>query len=89
MVHAGRRPRPSAVLKKDGDLTKGPDEVKSCWHRHFTKILNILSEYQEEVIADMPSQPTHWDLDGPPTAEEFESVLSKLKRGKAGGRNPP
>ena len=56
-AHAGRRPvRPSAVIKEDGELTKGPDEVKLRWHGHFSKILNIPSEYHEEAINEGPSQ---------------------------------
>ena len=55
------------------------------------KILNIPSEYRgeyrDEVIDDMPSLSTRWDLNDPPTAEELETALGKLKRGKAGGRS--
>ena len=39
-VHGGRRPvRPTAVLKDDGQLTKGPEEVPDCWYQHFKKYL--------------------------------------------------
>lgn len=68
------------------DLTRGPDELKSRWYRHFRKVLNTPSQCQEEAIANLPSLPVQWDLDSPPIAEEFESVVSKSKRGKAGGR---
>ncbi len=92
MTHAGCRPiKPSAVLKENGDLTNGPDEVKARWQRHFTNILNVPSEYRDEVIADMPSLSTRWDLDDPPTAEELETALGKLKRAREGRwnvRNP-
>ena len=41
-AHAGRRPtRPSAVVKENGDLTQGREEVTARWHQHFMKILNI------------------------------------------------
>ena len=67
MAHAGRKPtRPTAVLKENGELTENPEEVRARWHRHFTKILNVPSEFSDEVIHNMQSQPTHWDLDVPP-----------------------
>ena len=34
----------------------------------------------------MTSQPTRLDLDDPTTEEELETALSKLKKGKAGGK---
>ena len=92
MAHAGHRlSRSTAVLKEDGELTTSPEEVRSRWHRHFTQILNIPSEFCEHVIDDMASQPTRLDLDDPPTQEELESALSKLKKRKAGDKTgiPP
>lgn len=50
MAHAGRRPsRPTAVLKEDGELTKTPEQVRSCWHRH----LNVPSVFCEQVVDSM------------------------------------
>ena len=73
VIHAGRKPtRPSVVLEEDRVLTADLDEVKSRWHRHFTRLLNIPSSFQEEAITDMPSQPACWDLDIPPTMEELD-----------------
>ena len=78
-------------LKENGELTKSPEEIRSRWHRHFTKILNIPSEVCEHVVNNMSSLPSRLDLDLPPTEEELESALGKLKKGKAGGKTgiPP
>ena len=87
-AHAGRRPtRPSAVVKENGDLTQGREEVTARWHQHFMKILNIRSEYRDEVISAMPMLSPNLDLDLPPTEEELLQALSKLKKGKAGGKS--
>ena len=87
LAHAGWRSiKPSDVLKEDGVPTAGPNEAKSRWHRHFSRLLNITSRFQEEVITDMPSQPVCWDLDIPPTVEELGLAFSKLEGGKACGR---
>lgn len=87
MAHRGRRPAgQTALLKENGDVTTSPEEVTARWHGHFKKILNIPSEYKEEVIAEIQQLPTKSHLDEPPTEEEIESALSKLKNGKAGGK---
>ena len=79
-LHVGRKlGRSTAVLKEDGVLTKNPEEVRLHWHRHFNKILNtggIPCEFCEQEI----------DKSDPPTEEELESALGKLKKGKAGGK---
>ena len=87
MAHVGIRPAQSATLyKRDGRVTSGPEEVKATWHQHFTKVLNIPSEYCQKVLDDMPSLPPVMELDHHPTSEELGEKMSKLKRGKAGGR---
>ena len=84
-ISAGRRPvRPTAALKEDGELTQGPTEVLERWHQHFKKLLNMKSVFNVEVINAMAVLPLHLDLDYPPTTEELDVALSKLKN-KAGG----
>ena len=87
MAYRGRGPRrPAALLKENGELTKSPDEVVSRWHRHFSSILNIPSEYDSDVIDRMARDPPHLEFDDPPTLDELLKALSCLKRGKAGGK---
>ena len=58
-AHRGRTPtRQSALLKENGELTASPEEVTARWHGHFKKILNIPSEYKDEVIDDIQQLPT-------------------------------
>ena len=65
-IHGGRRPiRPSAVLKDDGQLTEGPDEVCDHWYQHFKKVLDIQRIYDEKVVADMPALELMLHLDDP------------------------
>ena len=87
-AHAGRRPtRPMAVMKEDGALTQGEEEVTTRWYQHFVKDLNTLIEYRDEVISDMPLLPPAMELDLPPTEEELTQALDKLKMRKAGGKS--
>ena len=65
-VHGGRKPvRPSAVLKDDGQLPEGLEEVRDCWYQHFNKAFNVQSIYNEKVVADMPSLEPMLHLDDP------------------------
>ena len=87
MAHAGRQPaRPTRLCKGNEAMTRGPEEVKRTWYEHFSHVLNIPSHYQESVLDEMTSLPPALELDHPPTFEELITALSRLKRGKAGGR---
>ena len=83
MACRGCRPRRStALMKEDGEMTSSPEEGKKQWHHHFSRILNIPSEYSQEVIDLVPRRIRLLELDVPPTLEELLSALSKLKKGK-------
>ena len=73
MLFAGRRPiKPSTLLKENGEMTKSPLEVKIMRALAFQQDLNyISSQYQQEVLDNVPLQPIVHDLDGPPTLDEL------------------
>ena len=72
-THSGHRPvKTAAVLKTDGELTKGPEEVIDHWYEHFKNLLNIRSIYDEEVVAAVPTLPPLLQYDEPPTLEELQ-----------------
>ena len=76
MTHSGRRPtRQTTLLKENRELTANPEEVTAQWHGHFKKILNIPSEYKEDVIDEIQQLPTQSHLDKPLTEEEIASAL--------------
>ena len=67
MAHVGRRPtRPTRLYKSDGTMTRGPEEVKKTWYDHFTQVLNIPSQYRQEVLDELPYLPPVQELDRPP-----------------------
>ena len=72
--------------KPNGELTCVPDEERAAWFNHFSGVLNITSPYRQEVIDEMTSHPPVLELDNPPTFEELENAMSKMKQGKAGGK---
>ena len=67
--------------KEDGDLTQGSAEVLCRWHQHFSKLLNQQSQFKEDVVEQLPESAPCLDLDDPPTEEELEKALAKMKRG--------
>ena len=85
-AHSGHRPvKTAAVLKTNGELTKGLEKVTECWYEHFKKLLNIQSIYDENIIAAVPTLPPFLCYDDPPTSEELKAALSQLHTRKAGG----
>ena len=78
MAHVGRRSaRSTRLYKKEGGVTSGPEEMKTTWHQHFTKVLNIPSEYCQGFLDGMPSLPLAMELDHPhlpPTHTHLKSL---------------
>jgi len=63
----GRRPARSIRLRKpDGNLTMGPEELKQVWYEHFSRVLNVTSQYSQDLIDSMPSWEIMDCLDDPP-----------------------
>ena len=77
--------RPTAILKNNGQLTIGPEEVLEHWYHHFRKVLSVQNIYDNEVIAAMPALESVLHLDNPPSMEELRVALPRLKARKAGG----
>ena len=87
-VHAGRLPaRVSSVFAEDGKLLTQSTDIQDRWFRHFTKVLNLESSFDQEVLDSVPQHPPRMDLDSPPTHDEFLSALRSMSLGKAGGES--
>ena len=87
-LHAGRRPaRATAVYMEDGFLSDGPTRTGACvrWLRHFSGVLNVVSDFDDSVLDNLPARPVMVELDGAPTTEELEKALKCMRMGKAGG----
>ena len=83
----GRWPARSIRLRKqDGTLTTRPEELKQLWHEHFSRVLNVTSQCNQELLDEMPSWEVMHSLDVSPTSTELAAALERLKCGKAGGR---
>jgi len=85
VFHGRRSVRTSGVLSEDGQLLSEPVEVVARWFRHFGGVLDVPSQFSQECVDRMTSCEERTELDDPPTEEEFENALGKVKLRKASG----
>ena len=65
-------------------------EVRRKWELDggsTSTVLNVPSKVDQDVVGQMPSWPTAWELNRPPSEEEMLQALGKLRKGKAGGKS--
>ena len=77
--------RTTAVKDEDGNMCDTPELQQQRWRRHFTKILNLQSEFSMEELSKVRQRPLRPAMAEPPSEEEVHSALGKMKSGKAGG----
>lgn len=75
----------AAVKDEEGNPCRTSEEQQQRWRRHFHKILNIQSHFDETLLETAKQRPVRQQMDDPPSREELERAVRKLKRGKAGG----
>ena len=79
--------RMAAVKDEDGNTCNTPEMQQQRWRRHFTKILNLQSEFSVEELDKVRQRPLKPAMAEIPSEEELQSALGKLKSGKAGGES--
>ena len=84
----GLRPIPATSLKnEDGQPCSSAEELSARWQRHFTKVLNIESAYDESVFDSLRVRPVCSELADLPTKEELVRAISRLCNNKAPGES--
>ena len=90
-IQRGRRGlvpvRTATVRDEEGNVCDSPEEQQQRWRRHFTKILNIQSEFSAEELERVRQRPVRQDMEELPSEEELLRAVGKLKNGKAGGES--
>ena len=90
-MQRGRRglvPMRSATIGDDKEnLCTTPDEQQQQWRRHFTRVLNIPSPFDESEIGQTKQHPLRPQLAVVPSKEELEGAIRMMRNGKAGGNS--
>ena len=73
------------VRDEDGNKCTLLSEQHQRWQRHFTKVLNMRSQFEVAELERTRQRPIRAELAAKPTMEELTAALAKLKNGKAGG----
>ena len=76
-----------SVRDEEGHTCSTPQQQHGRWRRHFTNLLNIVSEVDVSEIEQARQRPTRAEMADPPTSEELENAISKLRNGKAAGQS--
>ena len=85
-IHHGRRSATtSAVFDEEGNLTTSPEAVRVRWHQHFQRVLNIQSEFDLNIIEEVPRHAVRPELDDVPDLTEVTRAVRSLRLGTAGG----
>ena len=77
--------RLATVVDEEGNACTTVEAQQQRWRRHFTKILNIQSQFNEVEIRKAKQRPIQHHLIETPTMVELTEAIGKLKNGKAGG----
>ena len=62
-------------------------DQQEVWRRHFTRVLNVQSQFSTAEIEKVRQRRVRIDLEDPPSLDEIMEAAMKLKPGKAGGRS--
>lgn len=68
------------VVDEEGNTCSTSQQQEERWRRHFTKVLNIMSEFDEDELEKVKQQPVRLSMADPPTREELEKVIGLAKQ---------
>ena len=72
----------AAVKDENGKVCTTLEARGERWRRHFTKILNIQSEFDEEELERVRQRLPRPELADVPSEEEVGSTVEKLRNGE-------
>ena len=90
-IQRGRRGliplKTTQVNDENGNICSTPQQQQERWRRNVSNVLNIVSQLDEEELRAVRQRPVRSHMAEPPTVEELEEAISKLKSGKAAGQS--
>ena len=88
MQHGCRGLLPSRTVGNDdeeGVPCSSKEAQQLRWRRHFFKVLNLSSQFEEEVMETVRQKEVNGSIAGKPTEREVTRAVGKLKNGNAAG----
>ena len=73
------------ICSKDGQLLSTDKDIKNRWVEHFSDLLNIETEADQDVLDDLEQMPVNESLDEPFNEEELDKAIKNMKSGKSPG----
>ena len=79
--------RSSMVKDEEGKVCSSSEEQQGRWRRHFTKILNIQSEFSIDELSEVRQRQTRTELGELLLVDELYSTVGIISNGKATGES--
>ena len=79
--------RSSLVKDENGNICATLDAQQEQWIRHFTKVLNLQSQFDMEELQKVQQRSLRSELEELPSKEELVGAILKTKNGKASGES--
>ena len=76
-----------SVRDEEGHTCSTPWQQHDRWRRHFSNLLNIVSEINMTELEQARQRPPRTEMADPSSSEELENAISKLRTGKVAGRS--
>ena len=74
--HKGLLPcRMTIIDDEEGVPCSSKEAQQQRWRRHFTKVLNLRSQFEEEVVEFVRQMEVNGSIAGKPTAREVKKAL--------------
>ena len=76
--------RSAVVQDENGNSCTTTEAQQERWRKHFSKILNIQSEFDMKELSRVSQRPTKSEMKEVPSEEEMMNAVGKLRNGKTG-----
>jgi hypothetical protein len=76
-----------AVKDLEGNVLVEPEAILKRWTEHFDMLLNQFSEVDEKVLENIPQREVDEKLADPPTLDEVDKAIARLKNNKCSGED--
>ena len=77
--------RSKAVKDENGIACTSPKAQHQRWRQHFSKVLNLQSQFDESELENVKQRPMKNEMSCLPSLEDLCEAITRLKNGKAAG----